>query len=104
MKATLIPVWSQLDRLIKARQVAGYSQTELARELGTSLSTVRRIEKGEKPASRMEIYGWAVACGVDPEWLLDGKGGDADTHRVTLGYSPLAMSDSPTPYPTVLVA
>jgi transcriptional regulator with XRE-family HTH domain len=79
MRTTVIPTWSVLDRLIKAREVAGFSQSELAHQLGVSLSTVRRIEKGEKPANRMEIYGWGVACGVDPEWIIEGGDASADT-------------------------
>ena len=84
MKAAIIPTWSVQDRVIKAREIAGFSQAELARELGTSLSTVRRIEKGEKPANRMELLGWAVACGVDPEWIINGGDSGADTAPVHL--------------------
>jgi transcriptional regulator with XRE-family HTH domain len=72
MKNVTIPIWTTLDRLIKARNVAGFTQAKMAEELGVSLATVRRIESGEKAASRMEIYGWGVTCGVDPEWIMEG--------------------------------
>lgn len=84
MRNVITPTWTTQDRLIKAREVAGYNQLELANELGTSLSTVRRIEKGERPANRMEMYGWALACGVDPEWIIEGGDGNANTEGLTL--------------------
>ena len=104
MKTVTIPSWTTLDRLIKARNVAGYTQAELAVELGVSLSTVKRIEKGEKPASRMEMYGWGVACGVDPEWIIEGGEG-AIIEGVSLHYPPhfAGLTTNPT-LETVLAA
>lgn len=104
MKAAIIPRWSVQDRLIKARDVADLSQTQLAHRLGVSLSTVRRIERGEKPANRMEMYGWAVACGVDPEWIIDGEGGDAAHDAITLQESSDWRQFSASPIETVAAA
>lgn len=78
MNTPVIPTFTLLDRMSKARDVAGLSQDELAHRLGLSLSTVRRLEKGITPAKRIDLLGWATACGVDPAWLLKGEGGSSD--------------------------
>lgn len=66
-----IPEWTGADRLIKARKVRGYTQTELAELLGVSEKTVKRYEAGEK-TKRGIVLGWAMACGVNAQWLETG--------------------------------
>jgi transcriptional regulator with XRE-family HTH domain len=84
MAQTLIPAWTLTDRLAKARTTAGYTQAELATELGLSLSTVRRYEQGSHAPRRIDIYGWAVTCGIDPVWLETGTVSDTVTHEYML--------------------
>ena len=72
MATAVIPEFTVLDRMVKARQYAGLSQTELAEVLGVSLSTVRRLEDGSKIARAIELMGWASATGVSTSWLVSG--------------------------------
>lgn len=72
MATAVIPEFTVLDRMVKARQHAGLSQTELAEVLGVSLSTVRRLEDGSKIARAIELMGWASATGVSTSWLVSG--------------------------------
>ncbi len=83
MTTAVVPEFTVLDRMAKARQHAGLSQTELAEVLGVSLSTVRRLEDGSKAARAIELLGWASATGVSASWLVSGL---ADTDSVTREY------------------
>ena len=76
-----VPQFTVLDRMIKAREHAGYNQEQMAHELGVSLSTVRRLEKGTTPAKRVDLLGWASVTQVNVSWLLTGTiatGSDTD--------------------------
>ena len=85
MTTTTVPEWTLTDRLYKARKVAGLTIDQLAARLEVSEKTVRRLESGEVVGKRTAVLGWAVACGVDPMWLLTGEViADADTQAVTL--------------------
>lgn len=61
------------DRLKKARQAAGLSQSELARRVGVRPQTIQFIEAGgvKKPRYTVEI---ALQLKVNPEWLANGRG------------------------------
>lgn len=69
-----IPQWTLPDRLVKARTHAGMGQREIAEALDVSVRTINRYESGE-PVKRGIVLGWALACGVDPDWLENGGGG-----------------------------
>jgi len=90
MTTTVVPTWTLADRLVKARQVAGYTQAEFAAVTGISLATIKRYESGTHNPKRAMVLGWSVACGVDPDWLETGNyTPDADesgTMPVTKGY------------------
>ena len=90
MTTTIIPQWTLGDRLTKARSLTGLNREEFARSLGISLSTVKRSELDLHPVKRAIILGWAVACGVDPDWLEhgdEGEGGEPPiSPPVTLWY------------------
>lgn len=70
----VVPEWTFTDRLIKARTFAGLSQHELATLLGVSERTIKRYEAGGV-YKRGLVLGWALACGVDPDWLESGDDG-----------------------------
>jgi transcriptional regulator with XRE-family HTH domain len=78
-----VPTWTLADRLAKARANRGISQGELADILGLSLKTVSRYETGQNEPRRATLLGWALACGVDADWLI---GSEQGTIAVTKGY------------------
>jgi transcriptional regulator with XRE-family HTH domain len=47
------------------RKKAGLSQTELARRMGVSQSTVSAIERGDKRVTVLQYLDWAQACGFN---------------------------------------
>ena len=60
-----------LDKLRSMRQLAGLSQAELGREIGTSHATVGRIENGKHDTGIRSLVRWCEACGYE----LDFKQG-----------------------------
>lgn len=68
----VIPQFTQGDRLRKARQHAGLHMAALAAELGVSEASVSRYESGKQNPRRAQVLTWALATGVDCDWLLDG--------------------------------
>jgi transcriptional regulator with XRE-family HTH domain len=68
----VVPEWTLRDRLKKAREHAGLSQTELGREIGVSLASVMRYETGKTVPPRGMLIAWAFSTGVDLSWLLGG--------------------------------
>jgi transcriptional regulator with XRE-family HTH domain len=67
-----IPEWTLGDRLRKAREHAGLSQTELGAEIGVSLSSVSRYEVGQFLPPRPVLLSWALCTGIDLGWLVSG--------------------------------
>ena len=61
------------DRLRKARDFAGLDQTQLADRLGTSSKTIGRYENEAGKPKRYLLVMWAMACGVNVEWLETGE-------------------------------
>lgn len=74
---TVIPQWSVGDRLRKAREVMGLSQSEFAQATGVSQRSVSRYESLEDAAEirRPVLLAWAFATGVSMDWLLTGSAG-----------------------------
>lgn len=69
----IIPEWNIRDRVRKAREVAGFRQTDLAVELGISRATLASIEQGLREPRRGELIAIAYATGVDLHWLMTGE-------------------------------
>jgi transcriptional regulator with XRE-family HTH domain len=67
-----VPEWSVADRLRKAREVAGMDQAELAERAGLSRATVSNAERGVGIPQRATLLVWALATGVDQDWLMQG--------------------------------
>lgn len=60
------------DRLRKAREDAGLSQSQLASVIGISRNTVGNAELGERQPLLVTVKAWAAATGVPVEWLQFG--------------------------------
>jgi transcriptional regulator with XRE-family HTH domain len=65
----LEPQWTLGDRLRKAREVAGLSQTEMAEAIGIARNSVGRYEAGAYEPSRPVMIAWAFRTGVALDWL-----------------------------------
>lgn len=89
----IIPAIESRHRIAIAREVAKMKQTDLARELGMSRSTLAGIEQGAREPRRGELIAIAFATGVDLGWLENGNtpagpepsGGDVVRHQ---GFEP----------------
>lgn len=85
-----IPPDTLAVRLWRARNFAGMNQAELAEAIGASAKTVSRYEDGEQ-TRRSVVMAWAMATGVNLEWLETGKapsptddGASGDVHPLGL--------------------
>ena len=79
--AGIIPEWEIKHRLQRAREIGGFTQTELAKVVGVSRATLANAEQGVRTPKRPLISAIAFATGVDPRWLETGKtpgGNDPD--------------------------
>lgn len=83
---TRIPVWTQGDRLTKARETARLSQEELAHLTGLSRQTISNYERDAVVQRRSGLNLWAMATGVPVEWLVTGE------------YTPRDLNPEPTDY------
>ncbi len=69
---TLIPVDDRAgvsERTARARKLAGLSQRQLAEKAHVSLSLVRKVEQGNRPASPAFVAAVARALGRTPDAL-----------------------------------
>lgn len=57
------------DRIRAARAAADLNREELARRIGSSARTIRRLEDGKRRATPEELRRIAAACRA-PEWFL----------------------------------
>lgn len=78
--AGVIPEWTMGDRLRKARERASIGQVEFSQITGVARSSIVRYEGDVTAPRRHVLLVWAMATGVDMEWLETGKapshGGD----------------------------
>ncbi|WP_329127200.1 helix-turn-helix domain-containing protein [Streptomyces caniferus] len=85
------------SRIAYERRIASFTQAELARAAGTSLGTIRKIERGERGVSDAVLDAIADALDIDPARLLpDKERPDDRVHRAMPGLSSvLATYDVP---------
>ncbi|SKO51966.1 transcriptional regulator, y4mF family [Mycobacteroides abscessus subsp. bolletii] len=74
----VIPVLTEAQRLMIAREYVGLNQGELAERLGVGTATVQRAESGKTKPRRTTFMAWSMATGVDLEWLEKGTTADGD--------------------------
>ncbi len=60
-------------RLRRARELAGWSRTIAARELGVSYQQYQKYEEGLNRISAVALYRLAVAWNTDMEWFCVGE-------------------------------
>ena len=69
---TKIPVFTQGDRLRKARQLTGLTTREFADDLGVSQATITNAENDNRTVRRITLKAWSMRTGVPLEWLETG--------------------------------
>ena len=62
------------ERVRQARERAGYTQTALARRVGTGQTSIANLEGGRNQRSSRYLFRIAEVCGVSPRWLAEGEG------------------------------
>ena len=74
----VVPVLTEAQRLMIAREYVGLNQGELADRLGVGTATVQRAESGKTKPRRTTFMAWSMATGVDLDWLEKGATADDD--------------------------
>lgn len=69
------PEFALIRSLIEARAKAGLSQDELAERMGTTQSTIARLESGKRLPSMRTLYRYAEATGTRPVIKLVKRAG-----------------------------
>lgn len=81
-------------RLLIARSAAGMSQSDLAKAIGAGRATIANYEAG-KAVKRSTVMAWALATGVDAQWLMTGEApspdGDGASQVRPKGFEPLTF-------------
>jgi transcriptional regulator with XRE-family HTH domain len=93
------PTWTLGDRLRKARDSAGFTQTELANYLGLARNTVANYETDHREPSARTVADWAVICDVPVEWLLT-----QDPITARYSWDPQPATPRRRPWPTLAAA
>ena len=88
-----VPQFNLAHRLGLARQVAGMKRKEMAEVLDVTPQSISNYELGNSTPSKLQLNAWAVATGVDVEWLKTGEA-QPETPRGgpetgTLDYNPV---------------
>lgn len=71
------------QRLQRARVAAGLTQTELGDVLSLSRSSIANTEAGRQACYAEQVIEYADALGIDPHWLLTGRGPDQTANLAT---------------------
>lgn len=93
---TVIPQWTQGDRLRKARSLTGLTSREFAELLGVSLGTITNAEGDKRQVRKITLRAWAMATGVSAEWLETGVVPPAGGPREPDGWAPWGSNPQPT--------
>lgn len=80
-----IPTWTLGDRLRKARAITGMTTREFAERIGVSHGTITNAEGDKRGVRPITIKAWAMATGVDAEWLATGHGPHDPGEPLTFG-------------------
>lgn len=85
MSTAHLSTWEEVGaRVAAARQLAGFTQHELATRLGLSRSAVTRIELGQRHLDLLELARLADALGRTVAWFLTPPPRSIASHRTSL--------------------
>lgn len=70
--AGLIPQWTLGDRMKKAREHAGLSQSALSATAGIGRTAIVSYETDKIEPPRPAMLAWSMATGVPYEWICHG--------------------------------
>lgn len=62
------------NRVKEVRELLNFSQSEFAQKIGTTMTTVSRMETNAVPVSKKTIQRIIDVFGVSKDWLLTGNG------------------------------
>lgn len=65
--------WKLREFLIRARERAGFTQTDLAAQLDVSPSNISRIENNPDHANIKTIFKYLDACNADVDFVIPGN-------------------------------
>lgn len=68
-----IPEWTLGERLKKARSLTGETAAQFAVTIGVSPRTINSAETDSRHPRRTVLMAYALATGVDLEWLETGR-------------------------------
>lgn len=80
-----VPEWTIGDRMRKAREHAGLSQTQLATRAGIGRTTVVAYESGRSFPSRPNLLSWSMATGISYEWMCHSDTQPCGPRGITAG-------------------
>lgn len=96
-----IPMWTQGDKLRKAREHAGFDQSSLARRLGVARNTISNAERGAVEPRTAVVMAWAMATNVSLDWLQgnenprpEGPDGGERLPRLDLNQQPFDYAEA----------
>lgn len=94
------PAWTFQDRLRKAREHAGMTQSELAEATGVSLNSLNRYEKGQRSPGGEIVKSISDATGVPLEWFYTdtetaNASPDAVHAKLTVEWTPEGIKVAP---------
>ena len=67
-----VPVFTQGDRLRKARETTGKGVREFALLIGVSHQTITNAEHEHRNVRPITLNAWAMATGISVQWLKTG--------------------------------
>lgn len=89
-----LPVWTIGDRLVKARQFAGLSQTQMAQQLRIGRRSIVRYEASDDPP-RSIVLSYSAITGVPLWWFDDDPRSDPAVIQHYAQHSRLAAVPRP---------
>jgi transcriptional regulator with XRE-family HTH domain len=69
------------DRIKEVREFYNYSQQKLADYLGVSKRSVLEYEGNKRTPPLSFVLALNACLGINPDWLLEGKGGMHDSYK-----------------------